>query len=378
MQRTHPRAKTGKTLVVVGAGGNIGSHLVGLLARLAEVLRLILLDRDRYEAGNLPGQDIAVRDVGRPKVLVQASRVHRIRPDLEVVPIHDAIENVPLGLLRADLILAALDSREARRLVNQAAWRLSVPWIDGGVAAAGLLARVNVYRPGPGAACMECAWDGRDYAAASQAYPCLGRTQRDFPTRAPAHLGALTAALQAIECQKILAGQWDRVLTGQQLLVDGLYHKQYVTTILRNPRCRFDHAPWRLRSLDGEPHRRTLDWLLRTERPRSSPSSPALLHVEGDVFVRQLSCLQCRATRDVLVRQRRLTPAQRRCGRCGAAMAAAAHQVVHKLPLNVLPARYLLRTLADLGFRDGDVFTLSQHEKSVHYAIGDDQPGRAA
>ena len=55
--------------------------------------------------------------------------------------------------------LDCLDSRTSRRYVNQAAWRLGVPWIDGAVDAAGVLARVNAYVPAPEAACMECGWE---------------------------------------------------------------------------------------------------------------------------------------------------------------------------------------------------------------------------
>ena len=70
-------------------------------------------------------------------------------------------------------ILAALDSRQARQVVNQAAWRLGVPWIDTGVnAAQGLLARVGVFVPGPDGPCLECGWSARTYDLIEQAHPC--------------------------------------------------------------------------------------------------------------------------------------------------------------------------------------------------------------
>lgn len=119
-------------VTVVGAGGNIGSHLVTHLARMPAVSVVTLIDRDRYEPKNLASQDITIRDVGRPKARVQAERLMRIRPDLRVRAICDTVERVPIGLLRADVVLACLDSLVARQWVNQAAWRLGCCWIDAG------------------------------------------------------------------------------------------------------------------------------------------------------------------------------------------------------------------------------------------------------
>ena len=163
---------SGATIVVVGAGGNIGSHLVAHLARTSGVARITLVDRDVYDETNLASQDITLGDVGKPKVAVQARRLRRIAPALTVCPVEDTLENVPLGLLRGDVILGCLDSRAARRALNLVAWRLHVPWIDAGVHGPDLLVRVNVHRPGPDQPCLECAWDARDYEIAQQDYPC--------------------------------------------------------------------------------------------------------------------------------------------------------------------------------------------------------------
>jgi adenylyltransferase/sulfurtransferase len=167
--------------------------------------RVTLIDRDTYEKKNLLSQDITPQDVGRSKAAVQARRLRRINPALRVDVIVDAVQNVPLGQLRADIILACLDSRTARQYVNQAAWRLGVLWIDSGVEGRGLLARVNVYVPGPDTPCLECAWDEQDYEALEQTYPCQGETGEPAPTNASSSLGALAASLQAIECQKLLS-----------------------------------------------------------------------------------------------------------------------------------------------------------------------------
>jgi len=146
-----------KSIVVAGAGGNIGSHFTPHLARMREVGRVVLIDRDAYEPRNVVNQDIVSRDVKKPKVGVQARRLKEIRPDLGVAALHAPLESVPLGTWRADLIVACLDSRAARQAVNERAWRLGVPWIDSGVLGSEWLARVNVYVPGHDAPCLECA-----------------------------------------------------------------------------------------------------------------------------------------------------------------------------------------------------------------------------
>src|SRR5262249_37876691 len=111
-------------ITVVGAGGNIGSHLVSHLGRLAAVDRVTLIDLQRYEEKNLQGQNITPADVGQPKAEVQARRLRVINPALEVRAIVDDVANVPLGLLRGSAVLGCLDSRAARRAVQFSAWRV--------------------------------------------------------------------------------------------------------------------------------------------------------------------------------------------------------------------------------------------------------------
>jgi molybdopterin/thiamine biosynthesis adenylyltransferase len=178
-----------KNVVIVGAGGNIGSHLVPHIGRMPRVGRVTLIDKDVYEASNLLTQDITPRDVAKLKAHVQARRLRRVNPALRVTAIADAVERVPLGTLRADVILSCLDSRIARQHLNQFAWRLGVPLIDAGVEAGGLLARVNVYVAGPDSPCLECAWDDRDYEALEQTYPCFGPASSVASTNAPSSLG---------------------------------------------------------------------------------------------------------------------------------------------------------------------------------------------
>jgi hypothetical protein len=128
-------------VIVVGCG-NIGSQLVPHFARLAGIDKVTLVDDQFYEAKNVTSQAIDAADIGKPKSRVQARRLRRIKPDLDVEVVVGLVESLPRGSLRCDLILSGLDSKLARMRLGQAVWRLgSVPWIDAGVDPDNLLAR---------------------------------------------------------------------------------------------------------------------------------------------------------------------------------------------------------------------------------------------
>ena len=228
--------------IVIAGLGNTGSHLAPLVARLAPVTRLTLVDPDAYGAANRAGQAIAAADAG-PKAEVQAARLRRIRPELEVTATVGRIEDVPLGRLRARLIVSCVDSRLARWRINQIAWRLGVPWLDCGVRAAEWLARAAAFAPAAGAACLECAWGPQDYRLMEQPYSCTAGEAA--PTNAPAALGALAAALVAVEVARLAAGEAG-ALAGRQIVYDGGRQRLAGASFRRNPRCAFDHAIWQV------------------------------------------------------------------------------------------------------------------------------------
>ena len=373
MRRTNGQRRAGKSVVVVGAGGQIGSHLVPHLGRMAAVGRVTLVDRDVYEPSNLRTQDITPHDVGRRKAAVQARRLRRINPALRVAAITEEVERVPLGLLRADVILACLDSRRARQYVNQSAWRLGVTWVDSGVEAGELLARVNVYAPGVDSPCLECAWDERDYAALEQAYPCSGSVEQTYPTGAPSSLGALAASLQAIECEKILTGQAERAVVGRQVLIGAAHHRHFVTSYRRNPDCRF-YGPetWKIRKLRLRAAELSLSQAIDLAGRGVAGARLKSLRVEGTPFVRALTCAGCGRSRRLLRLQSRLRAAERECAGCGRRMEAAGRELLARLDAAALPERQLARTLHSLGLRRGDVFSVGTRDVESHFEIGVD------
>jgi adenylyltransferase/sulfurtransferase len=370
--RTKPRP-AGTSVAIIGLGA-IGSETVAQGVRMPGVTRLILVDPGRYEASNLSSQAIEAGDVGRRKVDVQARRARRRRPGLEIETFARRVEDVPLGKLRCDLFLADLDSRRARQTVNQIAWRLGIPWIDAGVHAGAdgaLLARVNVYLPGRDQPCLECAWGPDDYAA-EQTYPCQGPASEPAATGAPPGLGALAASMQVLEAQKLLAGQIDRSAIGRQVLVDAAWNRHFVTSYRRNPECRFDHETWRIKR-NGMQESQALRLALGLGRRIRGDTGPAvLLQVEGETFVRRLTCRHCGRQEALAHLWRRLAARRRVCPHCGGELAASGIDMTEGLRAADLGPRALAMPLGRFGLRAGDVVTLTRDGRAEHVEIGGD------
>ncbi len=346
----------GRKSVLVAGLGNIGSQLVRSLARMPEVARIVLIDRDVYEPRNALNQDIEPqRDVEKSKALVQSRRLVEIRPNLEVNAIHSPLESLPLGAWREDLIVACLDSRAARQVVNERAWRLGVPWADSGVLGSECLARVNVYAPAADAPCLECAWSDEEYALLEQQYPCGGPAHAPAPTGASSELGALAASVLAIECRKMLTGDSDCAAIGRQVVINGRWHRLAVTSFRRNVRCRFDHATWRIEPLRcGTQETRIADLLELADTVR----------VPGQRFVRRLVCFACSWENRLFRLEGSLDAAQSQCRECGQPMAPTGFDVVESLDRD-LPADVRNQTLAHTGLRCGDVI----HARDRYFEI---------
>jgi molybdopterin/thiamine biosynthesis adenylyltransferase len=358
----------GCTLVIVGLG-NIGSHLVPLLARIPEVTRLVLVDKGRYDRTNLRTQAIAPGEVGRSKARVQGLLLKRIRPALDVTAVDRAVETVPLGRLRADAILACVDSRAARQYLNQAARRLGVPLIDAGVLPDGHLARVSVFVPGGDHACLECTWDQADYDAIERTFPCLGGAPDAASTGAPAHLGSLAAAIQALECQSLLDGRTALVGGSYEIVVDAASRRQHVTRFARNTSCRLaEHEPWEIRRLSKAPEHMTVRQALALGSTRGSRRDTRL-SFDGIPFVAGLQCLGCGRHTPVLRLRRAIRDEARHCSSCGGRLIASGADVVPSLTVDGLSLAAQSRSLQSLGFEAGDVFAVRRGERTRYFEL---------
>ena len=357
------------TALVVGLG-NIGSHLVPHVARMPEIDRVVLVDPDVYGESNRRSQAIGSADIGRAKTAVQADVVRQINPQLVVAECSQTVEEVPLGCLRGTVILACVDSREARQYLNEVARTLGMPWVDAGVEPGSWLARVNVYEPGGDAPCLECAWDQPDYDALLQRYPC--ESGADSPaTGGSSSLGALAAALQAVECEKLLAGRRAEAAVGAQVLIDASSHTLYRTMMRRNPTCRLPHAgPLEITGLASSVHELTLADVLAMGSGEQGDVSSSRLSVPMHAWAGRLVCGRCghEAAGPVLHRSSRgsVTP----CPDCDGTLTVSGFDVREGLGSETVTTTGLSDTLADLGLRDGDVVGIERSGAWRYVALG--------
>ena len=196
-------------VVVIGAGG-LGSPVLYYLAA-AGVGRLGVVDFDVVDRSNLQRQILHREDrIGMSKTRSTELTLTALNPDVAVVR-HDeplTSQNAPSVLEPYDLIVNGCDNFPTRYLVNDAAYLLGKPLVDGSVMRFEGMA--TVFQPGRGC------------------YRCL------YPTPPPPELApscaeagvmgvlpGLVGLIQANEAVKLIVGVGES-LTGRLLIVDGL------------------------------------------------------------------------------------------------------------------------------------------------------------
>jgi molybdopterin/thiamine biosynthesis adenylyltransferase len=342
-------------IVVAGAGGNTGSHLLPHLVRMSGIARLTLVDPDVYEPANLAVQNIDSRDIGQPKVAAQANKLRLIHSHLDITAIQERIEDVPRGLLRSSLIVSCLDSRVARQQVNEIAWRLKTPWIDCGILGSQNLARVNYYSAAHDAPCLECAWGPDEYALIEQEYLCGAGSGSAYPSMASSALGALAASLMALEIAKLISSELTEPISAKQVLIDAQHHNLRISTNRRNPWCRFDHRHWVVEPWRCQPESTTLGLALK---------ALGSLRVEGHRFVHEMLCPGCGHMENGL----RLNRPLARCTACNRRMVSAGFGSLERLDAQ-FAKEFSDFTLTQIGLRAGDIVSCGKwHHRELEAA----------
>lgn len=166
-------------VLLVGAGA-LGNEILKNLALLG-VGRCLLVDFDTVDVTNLT-RSVLFReaDIKQPKAIIAAERASAINPDTRVFPVNGNITyDVGLGIYRrVDLVIGGVDNDEARRGINQACWRVGLPWFD--AALQDISGEVRYYYI-PEDACFECGLTGADYHDLHLRYSCQNLAYRDLP-----------------------------------------------------------------------------------------------------------------------------------------------------------------------------------------------------
>ncbi len=141
-------------VLIVGIGG-LGCEVAKNLAMVG-VGTLHLVDLDLIEYSNLNRQILfaGIQNEGRPKAIVAAEKLKEINPFGKYKGYHTALEELdPEIYEEVDLVIAGLDSVQARANLNRKCVHANVPLIDAGTST--YYAHVYTVFPGENA-CLEC------------------------------------------------------------------------------------------------------------------------------------------------------------------------------------------------------------------------------
>lgn len=222
-------------VVLVGAGA-IGNEALKNLVLLG-VGRTVVVDMDTVETSNL-SRSVLFRptDAGTPKAQAAVRGAHDLWPEARLQPlIGNVTADVGLGLFRwAQVVIGALDNREARLAINRACQRVGRPWVDGGIDVLAGVARVFA----PDGPCYECTMSESDWRALEERRSCdlLMRKviqQGHVPTTSTT--ASIVGAIQVQELLKLLHGM--ESLAGAGYVFEGLGHQSYLTRYQRDPSC---------------------------------------------------------------------------------------------------------------------------------------------
>jgi len=159
-------------IVMIAGVGALGNEAAKNLS-LAGTGNMVLVDFDHVERRNLSRSTLfSVKDVCRPKVFAARDAIHRLNPDVNVIPIEADVEKgLGAGVVaRCDVVLGCLDSRAARMALNRLCFETGTPYIDGGLRV--LDGAVKFFRPG--GPCYECGLTETDYRHLAMRHPCPG------------------------------------------------------------------------------------------------------------------------------------------------------------------------------------------------------------
>ena len=355
-------------VLVVGAGA-LGNEVLKNLALLG-VGEIVVADLDRVEASNLSRSVLfTANDTGRAKAEVAAERIRTLCPDTRAIAF---VGNVLCGLglgwfRRADVVIGALDNREARVFVNQACARLGKPWFDGGIEV--LNGIVRGFHP-PHTPCYECTMTAADWLVLNHRRSCsmLARqalAARGTPTTPTT--ASVIGAMQAQEAVKALHGL--EHLRGAGWVFEGLGHGSFRCDYQLLPEC-----PWH----EPVPDVHAPGWCgLDTALPELAAYARGILGGLDALdlpreLVSELSCGACGTSSPCHRPLEALDAASAACPGCGAERAPLA---MHSLAGADLEAGL---TLGGLGLPPFDIIFARHGERVIGIEMAADAPPTGA
>lgn len=184
--------------LVVGCGA-LGTVICNNLTRMG-IGSLVIVDRDFIERDNLHRQILFDEDditQNLPKAVAAARKLQRINPqvkiDAHVTDINS--DNILEMMNGVNCVIDGTDNFETRYLINDACWKLGIPWIYGGVTGTGGM--FYTFYP-PETPCLRCFMPEP---------PALGETETCDTVGVMPTAVSIAASFETTEAIKILTGQ---------------------------------------------------------------------------------------------------------------------------------------------------------------------------
>lgn len=351
-------------ILVIGAGA-LGNEVIKNLALLG-VGHVAIADMDRVELSNL-SRAVLFResDEGKFKADCATRAAKNIFPEMNVIPlVGNILADLGLGWFRwADVVIGALDNREARVFVNSACARVGRPWIDGGIEVLHGVARG--FAP-PKTACYECTMSRVDWDLLNKRRSCslLARralAQRGTPTTPTT--ASVIGAIQVQETVKLLHGRG--ALLGRGFIFDGAEHSSYTTLYPIAPDCPWHEPPVPVETMPQFNSETKLAEIWQEAARRLGGMDALDLTRE---IVERLECPACGVRKKIFQPAEKIQEGQLHCRKCGAEATAI---FLHSIDA---ASDCLKKTAREIGLPVWDILWARRGDKAIGFELSGDNP----
>lgn len=321
--------------VLVAGAGALGNEVIKNLALLG-IGHIAVADMDTIEISNLTRSALfRASDAGQPKAECAVRAARDLYPDIDAQALTGNITaTLGLGWIKwADVVVGALDNREARVFLNSACARVGRPWIDGGIDV--LQGIVRGFEP-PRTACYECTMNDIDWQVINRRRSCTMLARRAFEhggTPTTPTTASIIGAIQVQEIVKYLHGM--PAMLGSGYLFEGAGHTSYTMSYPISPDCPWHEPVAPIETLDA-----TWDTPIGEMWKQMGDVDAIEL---GRELVEELECVTCGARREVLRPLDAIADEDAVCERCGA------DSVPHYMHSIAPGSAYLTRTPRQIG-----------------------------
>lgn len=346
-------------VLVVGAGA-IGNEVAKNLA-LVGVGHVEVCDMDTIEYSNL-ARCVFFRDnhEGRNKAEVLAEEIATLNPDVNAVGHDLAVQRLGIGYVRQfDIVIGALDNREARAWVNQACRKLGLYWIDGAIE--GLRGLVRVF--GPEGPCYAYTLTEADYKQMSHRKSCALLAPEEIlsgKTPTNATTAAIVAGIQVQEAIKFLTGNQDLLsVVGKVWSYTGDSMDVFVSRYQEDEYClahdNYDNI------VDSSQASTLADIVAEAGSPLGE--EPVAIDFEDDLIT-LMPCGSCGKGKTETKLRSAFALGEGRCDDCGTERVG---EMVTSIPAD---SPLLALSLGALGFPLSDMVTVRGNENRVAVVVG--------